>query len=171
MLINLRWKKTAEADPQNGRFSPSWKIGDPWIPLKSSGMLIIDAGDIPAPLLSKAYIASLPGMGYAGPLSGARVAFGTYCIGVDTEGPRITVDKNNVIRVYDAFSGTGSVKVEIDGKWHLSQNRGGRVTILDKGSIKKGVHNLKITATDVLENETVWLSQDQIAELFLVLRQ
>lgn len=154
--FNLRWKKTADADVQNGRLSPSWKIGDAWIPLKSSGMLIIDAEDIPAPLLSKAYIASLPGMGYAGPLSGARVGFGTYCIGVDTEGPRITVDKNNVIRVFDAFSGTESVDVEIDGKWHLSQNRGGRVTILDKGSISKGVHNLKITAIDVLGNETVW---------------
>lgn len=151
----LYWKKVADADFEAGRYSETWKIGDESIPLKHSGMLLIDPSAVPVPMLSKAYIASVPGLSYAGPLEGARVGFGSYCIAVDSEGPRITLGKDLVVRVYDAASGTASVDVEIDGKWHLSQNRGGRVTILDRGSISKGSHRLTVTAVDRMGNSSL----------------
>lgn len=151
--INFTYSAVGSPDPSKGIYSDIWKIGSPSIPLNRSGKLRI-ASDVPEELVGKAYIANPNGLSYVGPLSGARAGFGTYCVAVDNEAPRITVDKYNNIRVYDAASGTASVRVEIDGKWHLSMLKRGRVTILDRNEISKGVHNVTITATDYLGNES-----------------
>lgn len=152
--FNLYWDMVCEANPQEGIYSPVWKIGDPWIPLKRNGALTINFNGVPSPIYNKAYTASYPGLSYAGPLKDARVPLGVYCVAVDTEGPVISIDKNNVIKVRDAYSGTASVRVEIDGKWHLSRFKGGRVTILDRASLKKGSHLVKVIAVDNMGNES-----------------
>ncbi len=151
--INFTYSIVGAPDPSKGIYSDIWKIGSPAIPLNRSGRLRI-AAEIPEELADKAYIATPDGLSYVGPVSGARAGFGTYCVAVDTEAPRITVDKNNNIRVYDAASGTASVRVEIDGVWHLSMLKRGRVTLLDRESIPNGIHTVRITATDCLGNES-----------------
>ncbi|MBQ0024842.1 MAG: M23 family metallopeptidase [Bacteroidales bacterium] len=152
---NLTWKKVSGPAPEEGRYSATLKVGDERIPLKKNGMLIINCDRIPSLLLDKAYIATVPGLSYAGPLKGAKVGFGTYCIAVDSEGPDITVDKNDVIHIRDEYSGTASVRLEIDGKWHLFRMKGGRVMILDRSSISKGRHRVTVTAKDYLGNTSV----------------
>ena len=152
--INFTYSKVGCIDTLQGIYSDIWSIGDLDVPLSSPGLLQFH-DFIPEELLPKAYVASGSGLSYAGPLDGARVGFGTYCVAVDLEGPSISVDKNGSIRVRDERSGTASVRVEIDGKWHLSMFKRGRVTILDTASIPKGTHNVAIVATDYCGNSTV----------------
>lgn len=146
------WKKAGEAAPEQGIYSPVWQISGGNAPLQRSGMLRID-NQVPENLRDKAYIA-YPGLGYAGPLDGAKAGWGTYFVAVDSEGPDVTFDRAGRIRVRDGKSGVSDVKVFIDGKWHLSMFKRGIVTILDRDEINKGTHKVTVEATDLVGNIT-----------------
>lgn len=148
--IRADWKKAGEADPENGIYSPVWKIYGGNAPLQRSGLLKI-AHTVPPEKIGKAYVA-VPGFGYAGQVDCAKVGWGTYFVAVDEQGPEIRTDRAGNIRVRDAKSGVAEVRVLIDGKWHLSMFKRGIVRILDRQTISKGTHGVVVEATDIVGN-------------------
>lgn len=169
--VKVRYAKVADKDSLSNIWSSVWSIGNPAVPIHSSGILKIRC-DIPEQYREKAYIASYDGLGYAGGewdedgMKG-RVGFGTYCVAVDTIAPVISftepqkksiVSKTGevVINVRDKHSGAASARVEVDGKWVLSQFKRGRITLtLDRDEIARGKHTMKVTAEDRCGNEKV----------------
>lgn len=87
-------------------------------------------------------------------MAGKRHGFGAYCLAVDTDAPQINVSRGGRISVVDDRAGVKDVRVEIDGKWHLSKYSGTTVTILDRGGIRRGAHKVRITACDNCGNES-----------------
>jgi len=150
----VEWKRVSEADPACGYYSPVWQVVGGDAPLQGSALLKL-SHQVPEEKLGKAYI-SAPGFGYVGPLDGARVGWGTFFVTIDEEGPAITTDKAGNIRVKDAKSGVSSVRLLIDGKWHLSMFKRGIVQILDKESIKKGQRKVTVEAVDNMGNTTTY---------------
>lgn len=148
-VVSLR--KVALRDTASGIWSDVWEISSPSTALRSSGTVSISS-DIPEALSSKSFVATY---GRDGKLSyaGESVGFGRYCIAVDEDAPQISVDKRGNIRVSDLRSGVASVRVIIDGKWHLSKFQGSTVSILDRVSIKNGQHDVEIVACDRCSNE------------------
>ncbi len=159
-----------------GRYSPTWKIGKPEVPLHSAAMLSIRY-DGPDSLASKALLASVgkngrlygAGGDYSeGYITGRIGSFGSYTVAVDLVRPTITPNfkegailKGNRISfiIKDALSGIKSYRVEIDGHWVLAEfdAKNARLSVpLEAAKIKRGiVHKLKIVVTDSKENRRV----------------
>jgi len=142
---NITYRKIAPSDTLNGIWSEVWSISSPNTALMKSGTIRFKC-NVPQNLADKAYVARY----FKGSVSynGPHVGFGAYCLATDTEAPVIEKDKRGRIVVKDSRSGVASVRFELDGKWHLFKYFRGIVTILDRESISKGQHKIKITATD-----------------------
>ena len=150
---NVSYKIVAPADSLSGRLSPVWRIDSPRVALQKSGTLSFKA-DVPDELQGKTFIASYSSSGGRLSYAGSRVGFGTYCLAYDVTAPKIGVDRHGRYTVSDDRSGVSSVRVEIDGEWHLFKFYRGVVTILDRESISRGKHYLRITATDHCGNSS-----------------
>jgi len=148
-----QYRIIAPKDSVNGIWSDVWSITAPGVALQKNGRIKIKS-NVPEELADKAFIARY----FKGSLSyaGSRVGFGAYCIATDTQSPVIEMDNRGRIRIKDDRSGVDSVRLEIDGEWHLFKYYRGVLTILDKQSLTKGSHKIKITAIDNCGNSSVF---------------
>ena len=169
----VKFKKLAEADPSQGRYSDMWAIGDEAVHLQKRIHLRLPTDAVPQDLLPKCYIAR---KGSDGSIScaGARLQgdgimadcrFGTYYVAVDTEAPvlrprvedgaRLPESGRFSIEATDLGSGVESFNAEMDGEWILSQLYGGRIQIYpDKSHRSGGRHTMKVSATDYCGNSS-----------------
>lgn len=160
------YEKVAEADSALNILSPVWRLGDPSLPLHRSGELYLECS-LPDSLQSKACLAyfqdgvlSYAGGRWDGSGVRGRVGFGTWCVTTDTVPPTISFweRKGNILRagdqihIYlkDDFSGIKDYRVEIDGQWHLSMLKRGRITLrLDPSRVSRGTkHTIVVKAED-----------------------
>lgn len=166
------YAKVAEAD-SSSILSAVWKLGDPSLPLHRQGELFLECS-LPDSLHSKACLAyyrdgvlSYAGGKWAGNGVRGNVGFGTWCVITDTTPPKISFweRKGNILRaggeilIYleDDFSGIKDYRVEIDGKWHLSMFKRGRISLrLDPSRVSRGsMHTIVVKAEDNCGNSTV----------------
>lgn len=148
---NVLYRKVAERDSSAGILTNVWEISSESTPLHKNGRIRFNV-DIPEELAGKTFMANWNNGRLT--LSGENVGFGRYCLATDTEAPEITMDRNGRIRVRDDRSGVGSIRVEIDGEWHLFKFYRGIVTILDRESIRRGSHKIKVAAIDNCGNRS-----------------
>lgn len=148
---NVSYRKVADRDSSAGILSDIWEISSKGTALEKNGKISFKA-EVPEALCDKTFIASWNN----GRLSwaGERVGFGRYCLAVDTKAPEISMDKSGRIRIKDDRSGVDTVRLEIDGEWHLFKYYRGILTILDRESIRKGNHKIKVAATDNCGNRS-----------------
>ncbi len=166
------YAKVAEADSSLNILSSVWKLGDPSLPLHSQGELFLGCS-LPDSLHSKACLAYYQDgvLSYAGGKwdgNGVRgsAGFGTWCVTTDTTPPLISFweRKGNILRaggeiliyIEDDFSGIKDSRVEIDGKWHLSMLKRGRITLrLDPSRVSRGsMHTIVVKVEDNCGNRT-----------------
>lgn len=167
------YAKVAEADSSLNILSSVWKLGDPSLPLHSNGELFLES-PLSDSLHSKACLAfyqdgvlSYAGGKWDGKGVRGNVGFGTWCVTTDTTPPAISFweRKGHILRagdeilIYleDDFSGIKDYRVEIDGKWHLSMFKRGRISLrLDPERISRGSkHTIVVKAKDNCGNSTV----------------
>jgi len=172
--IDFIYRKICDANPADGRYSATWQLGDPSIPMNKAGILRFKSSNVPDDIKDKVFIASISPDGKIGYAGGSRdgewlkatVKFGNYCVAVDTTSPQIrfvsyrggaSTNYRGELALYvlDDGSGVSSYRVEIDGNWILSQMKGNRITVnLSEEKIGKGSHMLQIIAEDRVGNST-----------------
>ena len=169
----IKCERVGGADPSLGRYSDVWAVGDENIHLQRPLRLRLSAGDVPANLSGKAYIAKRDDKGelsYAGntPVEGgleAETRFGTYLVAVDTIAPRLSprvkdgekLPDNGRFSIEASDSGSGVAQFDAlwDGEWILSQYVGGRIQIYPDVSHRTGrKHTVEVTATDHCGNSS-----------------
>lgn len=171
------YAKVADADSSSNIFSAVWKLGDPSLPMHRRGEIFLESS-LPDSLRPKACLAhyndgilSYAGGKWEGNGVCGSVGFGTWCVTTDTTPPKLSFweRKGNILRaggeiliyVEDDFSGIKDHRVEIDGKWHLSMLKRGRISLrLDPSRVPRGSkHTIVVRAEDNCGNSTI-ISRD-----------
>lgn len=173
--VDVQYAKIGAKDSLAGIWSDVWTVGDELLPMHTAGRMKIKC-DMPQELREKAFLARYSGVPGAFTLSYSggfwdedgvlgRVAFGTYCVAVDTLAPtaRFWENRGNILRrggeivinVKDNISGIAEADVEIDGEWYLSCRKRGRITlVLDEKRVGRGTHTITVRLRDNCGNES-----------------
>ena len=165
--IIFRYREEPDETPTIVRYSKVWMIGEESVPQNRRGILEINASQVPETLRSQAFIASLSSAGRVSYAGGkwdgdklkTKVKFGRFFVAVDTNAPDVSfvslsrgaIRSNGILTVIakDDLSGIADYRVEIDGKWVLSNLKGSRISVnLKNEGIERGRHDVKVIVTD-----------------------
>lgn len=188
-----RFETPAGAFYENGIFSCNitkssgadksslFSVGDPYFPIQKECELTINT-DLPAELQPKALIVQLNAKGRASAVGGSWAGkgvkagikeFGTYCVRIDTTGPRITTAnfdlkgrKQSDLSAYtslkftigDNLSGISGWRGTLDGNWVLVEYEPKKKMLwysFDENT-GKGAHEFILELTDKCGNKTVY---------------
>jgi hypothetical protein len=156
-------------------FSPRYRLCDEDIPLWHGAQLSLKVNDVDGIDCSKLYIKRITGSGSAavigkyeyGWVTGNVDVIGCYELAMDTVPPRLVTKNENSwlrdgivrFRLADGETYIKSFRGTLDGNFVLFEysSKNSELSLdIAKENIGKGKHLLRVTATDALDNETVF---------------